>query len=426
MFRAVERGSAVVAMIAMAACAGGGGGASAPKDALDAAAEEYVKLVLAVGRHDANYVDAFYGPPAWKAANEAGEKVPLAELGRRAGDLLRKVRAAEGPADRKRYLEKQLVAVDAEIRRLSGEVLKIDDECEARFDARPPHHAVEEFQAVHDRLEKLVPGEGPLADRIEAMRKAIRVPKEHVEATVRAALATARAAGAPQTKLPGGESFDFALVTGKPWGAYNWYLGGYRSRIEFNVDLPTELNGLLGTMCHEGYPGHHTYNVLIEEKLVNGKGWVEWSVYPLYSPQSLLAEGTANAAEDLIFSEDERRRVLANVLAPVGHVDPKAVLAWEDVREAMLPLRYVRPEATRMLLDDGVPEDEVAAYVKRWSLVDDPRARKAIDFARAYRSYVFNYTLGEDIVRAYIGTGSDRIEKFYEILSRPVVPSDLK
>jgi hypothetical protein len=424
MFRAVAWGSAVPAMIALAACASGGSGSA--KGALDAAAESYVKLVLAVGRHDPNYVDAFYGPPAWKAEAEAAEPVALPELARGARDLLATVRAAKGPADRKRYLEKQLVAVYAEVRRLSGERFTLDDECEALFDARPPRHDVAEFQAAHDALEKLVPGTGPLADRIEAMRRAIRVPREHVEATVRAALATARASGAPQAGLPPGESFEFVLVTGKPWGAYNWYLGNDRSRIEFNVDLPTELNGLLGTMCHEGYPGHHTYNVLVEEHLVKGRGWVEWSVYPLYSPQSLIAEGTANAAEDLIFSDDERRRVLASVLAPVGHVDPQAVLAWDAVQEAMLPLRHVRPEAARMLLDDGTPDEEVVAFVKRWSLVDDARAKKALDFARVYRSYVFNYTLGEDLVRAYIGDGPDRIEKFYGLLSRPVVPSDLK
>ena len=41
-----------------------GGCAGAPR--LDLLAESYVKLVLAVGRHDALYVDAFYGPPEWK------------------------------------------------------------------------------------------------------------------------------------------------------------------------------------------------------------------------------------------------------------------------------------------------------------------------------------------------------------------------
>src|SRR5262245_63591272 len=114
MFRAVGCGSAVAAMIAIAACASGGSGGGAPKGALDAAAEAYVKLVLAVGRHDPLYVDAFYGPAAWKTEVEAGAPVDLAELGRRTQDLLARVRAAAGPADRKRYIEKQLVAVDAQ------------------------------------------------------------------------------------------------------------------------------------------------------------------------------------------------------------------------------------------------------------------------------------------------------------------------
>ena len=39
-------------------------------------AERYVKLVLAVGQHDADYVDAFYGPPEWKAEAER-RKLPL-------------------------------------------------------------------------------------------------------------------------------------------------------------------------------------------------------------------------------------------------------------------------------------------------------------------------------------------------------------
>ena len=33
-------------------------------------AEPYVKLVLAVGQHDADYVDAFYGPPEWRTEAE--------------------------------------------------------------------------------------------------------------------------------------------------------------------------------------------------------------------------------------------------------------------------------------------------------------------------------------------------------------------
>jgi len=399
------------------------GCAGAPR--LDAVAESYVKLVLAVGRHDALYVDAYYGPPAWQTEAARGEPAPLPGLLATTRALRRDLEAAEGPADRKRYLDKQLVAVEAHLRRLSGERMTLTEECRALYDADPPHHDVEEFQAAHATLESLVPGTGPLGPRIEALRKAVYIPRGELEATVRRALDLARNANAPFVKLPAGESFETVLVTGKPWGAYNWYLGNFKSRIELNTDLPTELNNLLGTMCQEGYPGHHVYNVLLENNLVRGRGWVEYTVYPLYSPQSLLAEGTANVGIDIVFSDDERRKTLTEVLAPVAGVPSEAVLALDRIREAAEPLKYVGGEAARMLLDQGRPESEVAAFVSKWGLTTPEKAEKSVQFAKTYRSYVFNYSLGEDIVRAWIGTGQDRRERFYRLLDRPVVPSDL-
>ena len=393
---------------------------------LDLLAESYVKLVLAVGRHDALYVDAYYGPPAWRTEASRGEPVPLPDLIATAGALRVSIESAAGPADRKRYLDKQLVAIEAHLRRLSGERMSLTDECRALYDADPPRHDVAEFEAAHRALESLVPGSGPLGPRIEAVRKAVHIPKPEIANTLRRALDVAREANARFVKLPTGEDFETVLVTGKPWGAYNWYLGKFKSRIELNTDLPTELNGILGTMCHEGYPGHHVFNVLLEDKLVKGRGWVEYTVYPLYSPQSLLAEGTANVGIDILFSDDERRRVLTEVLGPPAGVPPDAILALDRIRDAMTPLKYVNGEAARMLLDEGKAEADVAAFVSRWALTTDERARKSVKFAATYRSYVFNYSLGEDIVRAWIGTGPDRRQRFYDLLDRPVVPSDLE
>ena len=398
-------------------CAGG------PR--LDAVATSYVKLVLAVGRHDALYVDAYYGPPAWPTEAARGEPIPLPGLLATTRALRRDLEEAEGPADRKRYLDKQLVAVEAHLRRLSGERMTLTEECRALYDADPPHHDIAEFQAAHDALERLVPGTGPLGRRIEALRRAVYIPTDRIVSTLHRALDLARNANAPFVKLPAGESFEAVLVTGKPWGAYNWYLGDFKSRIELNTDLPTELNTLLGTMCHEGYPGHHVFNVLLEEKLVKGRGWVEYTVYPLYSPQSLLAEGTANVGIDIVFSDDERRKVLTEVLAPVAGLPSEAVLALDRIREAAKPLKYVGGEAARMLLDEGRPEAEVAAFISKWGLTTPEKAEKSVQFAKTYRSYVFNYSLGEDIVREWIGTGRDRRERFYALLDRPVVPSEL-
>jgi len=396
-----------------------------PKRTLDACAEAYVRLILAIGRHDPLYVDSYYGPPAWKTESDAGAPVPLDDLLARARTLSADLDAADGPADRKRSLAKELIAVETHLRRLRGEKFSLAEECRLLFDAAPRRHPVAEFEAAHRAIDALVPGPGSLPDRIEALRRAVRVPKDRLEAALAAALSAARSANAALIKLPEDERFDTVLVSGKPWSAYNWYQGGYRSRIELNTDLPTELNALLATLCHEGYPGHHVYNVLLEEKLVRGKGWIEYTIYPLFSPQSILAEGTANVGEDILFSDDERRRVLTETLAPIAGLSPAAVLASDRVRDAMRPLRFVREEAARLLLDEGRPEDEVEAFLVRYGLVDADRAKKSIEFTRTYRSYIYNYTLGEDLVRNWIGTGPDRRERYYDLLQRPVVPSDL-
>jgi hypothetical protein len=92
-------------------------------------------------------------------------------------------------------------------------------------------------------------------------------------------------------------------------------------------DPPTASGISTSSSSRSGYPGHHVYNVLLEDKLVKGRGWVEYTVYPLYSPQSLLAEGTANVGIDILFSDDERRRALTEVLGPAAGVSKEAILA---------------------------------------------------------------------------------------------------
>ena len=81
-------------------------------------------------------------------------------------------------------------------------------------------------------------------------------------------------------------------VKDKSWSGYNWYQGNYQSLIQVNTDLPIFIDRAIDLACHEGYPGHHVYNALLEKHLVRDRGWVEFSVYPLFSPQSLIAEGT--------------------------------------------------------------------------------------------------------------------------------------
>jgi hypothetical protein len=70
---------------------------SRPASPMNDAAERYVKLVLALGQHDADYVDAYYGPSEWKQQAES-RKVPLADLAAQGKTLLGAVDAIPEPA----------------------------------------------------------------------------------------------------------------------------------------------------------------------------------------------------------------------------------------------------------------------------------------------------------------------------------------
>ena len=61
-----------------------------------------------------------------------------------------------------------------------------------------------------------------------------------------------------------------SLVRGQPWCGYNWYDGGYRSRVDFNLDLPIRLPNLVAVVAHETYPGHHLEHA--EQGAAAGRG----------------------------------------------------------------------------------------------------------------------------------------------------------
>lgn len=392
---------------------------------LDALATDYVGLVLAAGEHDANLVDAYYGPADRRGAIRRAGPEPVGMLRERCRDLLRRAEDAAA-SERRGFLVAQLRAVETLLRRLAGERLPLDEEARLTYDITPPSHAPEVFRAARESLEELLPGDEPLPVRLRAFRAGFIVPADRLEAVVDRALAITRSRTRALADLPADERFEIAYVRDRPWSAYNWYQGAHVSRIEVNLDLPSEIAPVLRTLAHEGYPGHHTYNVLLESRLVEARGWTEFQVHPLFSPQSLLAEGTANAGLSVILDADEEWRVIRDDLAPAAGLSGRDWPRYRAVLEAARPLRFVRGEAARLLLDYGAGDEEVAAFVREHALQDPSRAEKAVSFIRTYRSYVFNYTAGEDLVLAYLGEGEDRAARFFGLLQRPATPSALR
>ena len=64
----------------------------------------------------------------------------------------------------------------------------------------------------------------------------------------------------------------YEVVTDKPWSGFNYYEGGYRSRVAVNADLKQQMANLPRLVAHESYPGHHTEHCRKEAGLVAGLG----------------------------------------------------------------------------------------------------------------------------------------------------------
>ena len=389
---------------ASAIAAGCGAGLPDTEETLGEVAESYVRLVLAVGEHDDGYVDAYYGPEAWPA-EVAAEGASLEEIRERARDLIDRLdevdvsRHEELVRLRHRYLTRQLQALIARTHMLEGATITFDQESEALYDAVAPRHHETQFAVVLARLEERLPGDGPLVERLDAFRSDFVIPTERLDTVFRAAIDEARRRTRERIRLPENESFVFEFVKDKPWSGYNWYQGAGRSLIQVNTDLPITIDRAIDLAVHEGYPGHHVYNVLLEDRLVRGRGWVEYSVYPLYSPQSLIAEGSANFGIEVAFPGEERLAFERDVLFPLAGLDPDRVEEYYEVQALVAELGYAGNEAARRYLNGEIEGEEAAEWLARYALMPIERARQRVRFFDAYRSYVINYNLGQDLVR---------------------------
>lgn len=421
---------AILAALLLAACVSAG----PARESLDSIARDYVKLQLAVGEKEEGYIDAYYGPPEWQAEAKMKPQ-PLPDLAARAAVLELRLRSLDDarlePIDRRRrdFLLAQLKSASTRLRMMQGEKLPFADEAEGLFGVRPELKPLAAYDPVLARIERLVPGTGPLADRVEAFAERFSIARDRLEPVMRAAIAECRRRTVAHIALPANERFTLEFVTGKSWGGYNWYKGDANSLIQVNTDLPIRIGRAVDLGCHEGYPGHHVYNALLEEKLAKGRGWVEFTLYPLYSPQSFIAEGSANYGIELAFPGDEQVAFETRTLYPLAGLPTVGAAQYLALQKAVQELAGARFTIAADYLDGRIDRSRAVDLTRKYQLVSPARAEKSVAFIDQYRSYVINYGLGLDYVRTYVESFGEAPERRWaameSLLSGPTLPSDL-
>jgi hypothetical protein len=376
-------------------------------------AEAYVLLGLRLGRHVDGLVDAYYGPPELK---EQVDAEPLIEP-----DAL----VAEGDAlladldDG--WLRDQALGLRTYAGKLAGEELSYSDEVERCYGVRPERRGTAAYAAAHDRLDELLPGAGPLVERYQAWRDHSTVPAKLVVPLVQDAAAELRAATTRVVELPEGEQLVVVGVTDEPWWAFNYYLGGLRSRVALNLDVPTTTRECIHLAGHEVYPGHHTEHTLKEHLLVRAQGRVEETIQLVPTPSNLVGEGIAESGPDLVADGELRERLAATVRRRGLEYDVDRAEAIADARRALRP---VNVDAALMVHEDGASAEEAEAYVRRWGLASVEDARHSVRFILdpTWRAYVITYSAGRALCDAWVAGEPSR---FARLLTEQVRVGDL-
>ena len=320
---------------------------------LDRIAGEYLVLELAMAEHDPAHVDAYFGPDAYRAKAEAAGLSLAAIFGE--AQRLRDAIAydamdGQDPA-RIDSLDSRLEALQTRVRMKQGAALPFNEESRLLFRASAPDYDEAYFDAIHRQIDELLPGDAPLAERVTAFRNRFVIPPDRVSVVFETALAECRRRTLEHIELPANERFSIEYVTDKPWAAYNWYQGDAYSLIQVNTELPQFIDRAIDLGCHEGYPGHHVYNALLEQRLVRNKGWQEFSLYPLFSPQSLIAEGSANYGIEMVFPENERKTYERKHLFPLAGLDADEVDRYYRLLDLLGKLKHAGTVAARRYLD---------------------------------------------------------------------------
>ncbi|MGD0439685.1 MAG: DUF885 domain-containing protein [Acidimicrobiales bacterium] len=406
--------------------------------------ERYLALGLAMDRHVPGLVDSYYGPEqiaarvaaspimapehlvaearSLLAGIDAGE--PLGDPGPRAAPGHRQLEAAPDAgrdASRRHYLRAQTIGLLTTARKLAGESIGYADEVESCYGVRPHRFEQEEFEAAHRRLDEVVPGRGPLSERYVRWREAGTVPIDKLEAAIASLAEDLRDRTRFMFGLPEGEHVDFELVSGKPWSGFNYYLGGARSRVAINTDLPVFSTSLGPLVAHEAYPGHHTEHVRKEAGLLRRHRCWEESIVVIGTPRNLLAEGLADLGFEIVMGGFPDA-VVAEHLTPLGVAYEAEIVA--AIRRAREALGGVRANAAFRLWEDGADPDTVIDEVARFELTSRARAQKAVEFLLhpIWRAYISCYVEGLALCRAFVGGDPGR---FARLVTEQLTPRDL-
>jgi hypothetical protein len=390
-------------------------------------AKTFLELALSMENHLPGYVDAYYGPEDIRRAVDDKGKVPLEELSSTLDQIIDLTHQDTALTDERReFLSNELKAMRTTLRILKGEEIDIVEESMGLYGLVPVWTEESVFEGAHQDLKNLLPGSGPIAERMESFREKTIVPHENLKPIIEEIANDFRRRTAEVIALPEDEACEYSFVQDRPWGAYNWYLGNFQSRIDINTDLPTYAGFLPYAIAHEGYPGHHTEHAVKEKELYQEGGHLEHGILLSNAPSAVVSEGIAESAIEIIATPEDIARILQSVLDQAGLKAVDGIQIYQIIK-AGRRLGKVSINQVLMLHGEGASDESVIDYGMRYGLRNEQQSEKSLEFYKdpLWRSYVTLYSLGYELVQDYIGSGEERTERFATLIHEPMTTAQL-
>jgi hypothetical protein len=399
---------------------------------MDEIARRYLLLGLRLERRVPGFVDSYVGPP--ELAEVVASEAPVAPRALHDEALQLQELAAELPADeasdqrRRDWFLAQLRAISALARQAAGEELRYLDLVEQLFDVSVALIPEDRFAAARAALDGLLPRGGSLRERYRSWSDRLAVAPERVVPAMRASAARFRRAAERDLPVPRPESIEWGEVRDEPWGADARFQGNGVTRIRINLDLPHTVASIPYLASHEGYPGHHLEHITKEQTLVRRAGLGEATLRTINTPESLLAEGLADVAREVVMSDLELGAEMRLVARDAGLDDAAVELAAgaAGIGRAMLELLAATGNAAIMRYEQEVPLEQVRDYllettVERPEMIDHLMRVLADPLGG---TYPFTYYEGARVIRAWLEV-QGQTTGFSRLLGEQHTPSRL-
>lgn len=403
-------------------------------DAIDDFADRFIDLGLRFQNYDSSAY-LFLGDKALVAEAKADD-VSLSDLLLSLQRLHEEMRAYEADdavlSKRFKDLRGRVLAMKVRGQILSGEI-PTDFETEAKltFDVTVPHYNEQHFVDLAERLDALIPGDEPLPQRVERFRDEFVIPPSKLESVLGVAIEECRRRTHQHLDLPEGERVKLVLVRDMHWVGFTVYEGDSFSKILLNQSVPVHIERALELGCHEGYPGHHAHASMLQEEVINNRGWKEYELIQLIGPMAVMNEGAASYAVDLAFTRDERLAFESKYLLPLAGLEKTDLERYYNYIDIIDELNYARTEAARQYLYGGLSFDDAVQWLIDFGLETRGTATQRMHFIEAQRAYVVTYNYGKTLVKRYVeqeaGDDSDaRWDVFKRVILTPMSPSELE